>query len=85
MVSYGFWNANLDRYRVRSFNKLPIDLSPIKTIVIVMMENRSFDHLLGYLSLVPYNRQNVTELQDDASWQSKIASKYNNASYLLFR
>ena len=26
-------------------------LSDIETIVIVIMENRSFDHLLGYLSL----------------------------------
>jgi phospholipase C len=25
------------------------DLSRIKTIVIAMMENRSFDHILGYL------------------------------------
>jgi phospholipase C len=23
-------------------------LDPIKTIVVVMMENRSFDHMLGY-------------------------------------
>ena len=26
-------------------------LDQIDTIVIVMMENRSFDHMLGYLSL----------------------------------
>jgi phospholipase C len=30
---------------------MPKDLSRIDTIVIVMMENRSFDHLLGYLGL----------------------------------
>ena len=30
---------------------MPKDLSRVKTIVIAMMENRSFDHLLGYLGL----------------------------------
>ncbi len=34
-------------------------LTDIKTIVIVMMENRSFDHMLGYLSLAPFNRPDV--------------------------
>jgi phospholipase C len=36
-----------------------MDLSPIRTIVVVMMENRSFDHLLGYLSLPPFKRPGV--------------------------
>ena len=31
-------------------------LDPIKTIVVVMMENRSFDHMLGYLSLLRIGR-----------------------------
>jgi phospholipase C len=30
---------------------MPKDLSRIRTIAIAMMENRSFDHMLGYLSL----------------------------------
>jgi phospholipase C len=30
---------------------MPKDLSRVQTIVIAMMENRSFDHLLGYLGL----------------------------------
>jgi phospholipase C len=30
---------------------MPKDLSRVKTIVITMMENRSFDHILGYLGL----------------------------------
>jgi phospholipase C len=30
-----------------------MDLNRIKTIVVMMMENRSFDHLLGHLSLGP--------------------------------
>ena len=28
-----------------------LDLQAIDTILIVMLENRSFDHMLGYLSL----------------------------------
>jgi len=38
---------------------MPDDLSKINNIVIVMMENRSFDHMLGYLSLDPSNRTDV--------------------------
>jgi phospholipase C len=41
------------------------DLSKIDTIIVVMMENRSFDHLLGYLSLPPYNRKDVDGLKSD--------------------
>ena len=32
------------------------NLEQIETILVVMFENRSFDHLMGYLSLPPYNR-----------------------------
>jgi phospholipase C len=36
---------------------------PVKTIVLVMMENRSFDHLLGWMSLPPYgNRTDIDGL-----------------------
>ncbi|MGH9763952.1 MAG: alkaline phosphatase family protein, partial [Blastocatellia bacterium] len=33
---------------------MPTDLKDIETIIIVIMENRSFDHMLGYLSLPDY-------------------------------
>src|SRR5208282_1340299 len=36
--------------------KLSEKLAEIETIFIVMLENRSFDHMLGYLSLPPYKR-----------------------------
>ena len=36
--------------------KLADVLNRIDTIFIVMLENRSFDHILGYLSLAPFNR-----------------------------
>jgi len=52
-----------------------MDLSRVKNIVIVMMENRSFDHLLGYLSLPPFNRAEVFGLSNDPAWQAK----YTNA------
>jgi len=44
-------------------------LSDIKTFVIVMLENRSFDHVCGYLSL-PGNGtpMNVNGLRSDQAW-----------------
>ncbi len=41
------------------------NLDQIRTIVLVMMENRSFDHMLGYLSLPPFNRPGVDGLSSD--------------------
>src|SRR5690625_5030341 len=38
-------------------------LEQLQTIVIVMMENRSFDHVLGHLSMTQYgSREEVTGL-----------------------
>jgi len=34
---------------------MPTDLNLIEHIFVVMMENRSFDHMLGYLDLPPHN------------------------------
>ena len=42
---------------------MPTDLDLIKTIVVVMMENRSYDHLLGYLSLPPWSWQKGDDLR----------------------
>jgi phospholipase C len=58
-------------------------LSDIDTIVIVIMENRSFDHMLGYLSLdgaLP-----VEGLKKDAAWQALCGNAYAGKSYNLFR
>ncbi|HEY2009598.1 MAG TPA: alkaline phosphatase family protein [Rhizomicrobium sp.] len=58
-------------------------LSDIETIVIVMMENRSFDHMLGYLSLdrvMP-----VEGLKGDAAWQASFANIYAKKTYPLSR
>ncbi|MDB6019251.1 MAG: Phospholipase [Pedosphaera sp.] len=50
------------------------NLNQIKTIVIVMMENRSFDHMLGYLSLPPYNRADVDGQSTDAAWVARFTN-----------
>jgi phospholipase C len=52
------------------------DLNKIETIIIVMMENRSFDHMLGYLSLPDYGRTDVEGLRykanvDPPVWDSQ--------------
>jgi phospholipase C len=51
------------------------NLDGIKTIVIVMMENRSFDHLLGFMSheLFPFKRTDVDGLHqhsNDFDWDN---------------
>lgn len=52
-------------------------LDAIKTIVVVMMENRSFDHMLGYLSLPPFNRTDVDGLKADPTWMARFTN-YDN-------
>lgn len=60
---------------------MPTDLDLIKTIVVVMMENRSFDHLMGYLSLPPYNLATIDGLRNDPNWADKISSVYRASKY----
>src|SRR5947209_5875461 len=55
---------------------MPIDLHRLDTIIIVIMENRSFDHMLGYLSRSG-GRTDVNGIKDDA-W---IASYQNPGRY----
>jgi phospholipase C len=57
-------------------------LSDIETIVIVIMENRSFDHMLGYLSLDDIMA--VDGLKADAAWQSSFANEYAGKTYKIF-
>jgi phospholipase C len=51
------------------------NLNDIKTVVIVLMENRSFDHMLGYLSLAPYNRTDIDGQSIDAAWLTKFSNQ----------
>jgi phospholipase C len=57
------------------------NLEQIKTVVIVMMENRSFDHMLGYLSLRRYGRVKIDGLRDSEAWQRGLANVYQAAAY----
>lgn len=43
-------------------------LDLIDTFVIVIMENRSFDHMLGYLNLPGPNRIALEGLRSDPDW-----------------
>ena len=57
-------------------------LQDIETIVVVILENRSFDHALGYLSLPNADPPlPVDGLQDDPSWLSARANHWNGVSY----
>jgi phospholipase C len=59
-------------------------LDAIKTIVVVMMENRSFDHLLGYLSLPPFNRADVDGLSNDLGWLQRFTNFDQGQAILPF-
>jgi phospholipase C len=61
-------------------------LQDIQTIVIVIMDNRSFDHLCGYLSLASTPSPLAVEgLQDDAAWRDPLANIFNGEAYPLRR
>ncbi len=56
-----------------------MDLQRLKTIIIVMMENRSFDHVLGYLSRSA-GRTDVNGIKDDA-WIALQENPGRHGSY----
>src|SRR5882672_2713432 len=58
---------------------LPADLRRLETIIVVMLENRSFDHVLGYLSR-PGGRMNVDGIKDDA-WVAQRENPGRRGSY----
>jgi phospholipase C len=57
-------------------------LRDVDTIVIVLMENRSFDHVLGYLGLPPFNWA-IEGIQKCNN--PRYANPYNNKTYSLFQ
>ncbi|HWX20591.1 MAG TPA: HAD-IA family hydrolase [Candidatus Binatia bacterium] len=62
------------RHRQDCVSEPPLNpTSALITVVIVLMENRSFDHMLGYLSLPPYNRTDVEGQNADPAWLQKFA------------
>jgi phospholipase C len=61
---------------------MPADLAQIHTIVVLMMENRSFDHMLGYLRLPAYGgNTNVDGVRDDSNWLNAVANKWQGIAY----
>ena len=61
-------------------------LRDIETIVIVLMENRSFDHALGYLGLSssPFQKQ-VEGLSSDPTWLDQYANEHAGLTVRSFR
>lgn len=60
-------------------------LDLIETIVILIQENRSFDHMLGYLSLPPYSRGDVEGLKTDPAWLERYANLFAGRAYKPFQ
>jgi hypothetical protein len=58
-----------------------MSLSSIGTIVVVIMENRSFDHALGYLSLPGTPARLGVEGLGDAEWLDRHANLFEGARY----
>ncbi len=57
----------------------------VERIVVVMLENRSFDHTLGYLSLDKYGGKDVDGLGDDPAWHGRFANIHNGTSYQVWQ
>jgi len=61
-------------------------LADIETIVIVIMENRSLDHMVGYLSLpTTLSPLPVEGLRTDTAWLDPRANQYNGTIYPIHR
>jgi phospholipase C len=56
-------------------------LEDIDTIIVVIMENRSFDHMLGYLNLPGPGRIALEGLSSDAGWLADLANPYQGTNY----
>lgn len=61
---------------------MAFDLTQIDTVVIVLMENRSFDHMLGHLSLGDHGagRSDVNGLHDDPQWIAEYINECSGAA-----
>jgi phospholipase C len=61
-------------------------LKDIETIVIVILENRSFDHMLGYLSLAAASPPMPVEgFRDDPAWMAARANSFAGTSFPIHR
>lgn len=50
----------------------------IRTVVVAMMENRSFDHILGHLAL---EGRTVEGLRADPAWRDMVANRHGGSVY----
>jgi len=57
------------------------NLNDVATVVVVMMENRSFDHMLGYLNLPGPNRIALDGVSSDPAWIKRHINPANGADY----
>jgi phospholipase C len=58
-------------------------IDSIETIVVVIMENRSFDHMLGYLSLPEFGKP-IDGLRGNSAWLAQVANPFGGHSYPPF-
>lgn len=59
-------------------------LEEITTIVVVMMENRSFDHMFGYLALEEQWNSIQGVRPNDPEWMAKVTNTYQGKEYPPF-
>jgi phospholipase C len=60
-----------------------MSLNEIETIVFLIMENRSFDHALGYLGMQTPSPLPVEGLRDSGEWMSAWANLWQGQTYRL--
>jgi phospholipase C len=58
-------------------------LKDIDTIVVVMLENRSFDHMLGYLALDPARR--IEGVSTAPEWLQRHRNQFNGQDFMPHR
>jgi len=64
---------------------MPSGLELIDTVVVVILENRSFDHTLGYLNLPSSERIPLEGLQSDPAWLQQHANTGDREEATRFR
>lgn len=82
-TSRGAMRAVASRPRRAAARQVGGRLATIEHIVVVMMENRSFDHMLGYLNLPPWNanRPAVDGVSLDPAWIQRFTNFYEIRSF----
>lgn len=60
-------------------------LDRVETLVLLMLENRSFDHMLGYLGLSGPGRLPVDGLSADPAWLQQHANMWRGTAYPPFQ